>query len=62
MWRILQHSEPDDFVLATGEMHSVREFCEVAFKHVGVTIAYASRWRPGGVWGGCMLPHSGHGG
>lgn len=31
MWRILQHDRPDDFVLATGEMHSVREFCEEAF-------------------------------
>ncbi len=31
MWRILQHDKPDDFVLATGEMHSVRDFLEVAF-------------------------------
>ena len=31
MWRILQHDRPDDFVLATGEMHSVKEFCEEAF-------------------------------
>ena len=31
MWRILQHDSPDDFVLATGEMHSVREFVEAAF-------------------------------
>ena len=31
MWRILQHDEPDDFCLATGEMHSVREFVELAF-------------------------------
>jgi GDPmannose 4,6-dehydratase len=31
MWRILQHSEPDDFVIATGETHSVREFCQLAF-------------------------------
>ena len=31
MWRILQHDSPDDFILATGEMHSVREFVEVAF-------------------------------
>ncbi len=34
MWRILQHDRPDDFVLATGEMHSVREFCEEAFSLV----------------------------
>ncbi len=36
MWRILQHDQPDDFVLATGEAHSVRELCEVAFSHVGL--------------------------
>ena len=34
MWRILQHDKPDDFVLATGEMHSVREFLDVAFSSV----------------------------
>jgi GDPmannose 4,6-dehydratase len=31
MWLMLQHSEPDDYVIATGETHSVREFCELAF-------------------------------
>src|SRR5215813_12675232 len=36
MWLILQQSEPDDFVIATGEAHSVREFLEVAFRHVGL--------------------------
>jgi GDPmannose 4,6-dehydratase len=36
MWRMLQHDTPDDFVLATGEAHSVREFCEAAFGHVGL--------------------------
>jgi GDPmannose 4,6-dehydratase len=36
MWRMLQHDEPDDFVLATGETHSVREFIEVAFAHVAL--------------------------
>ena len=48
MWRILQQPEPDDFVIATGEMHTVREFCEVAFglvdldweKYVRVDEAY----------------------
>ena len=35
MWRILQHDEPDDFVLATGETHSVREFVEVTAEHLG---------------------------
>lgn len=34
MWLILQQDEPDDFVIATGETHTVREFCEVAFGHV----------------------------
>lgn len=36
MWRILQHDTPDDFVIATGEAHSVREFCDVAFARVGL--------------------------
>jgi GDPmannose 4,6-dehydratase len=38
MWRILQHHEPDDFVLATGEMHSVRAFCNAAFRATGITL------------------------
>ena len=36
MWRILQHDKPDDFVIATGEMHSVREFLAEAFSYVGL--------------------------
>ena len=36
MWRMLQQPEGDDYVLATNETHSVREFCEVAFAHVGL--------------------------
>jgi GDPmannose 4,6-dehydratase len=36
MWLMLQQDEPDDFVVATGETHSVREFMELAFKHVGL--------------------------
>ncbi len=36
MWRILQHDGPDDFVLATGEMHSVKEFLEIAFAQAGL--------------------------
>jgi GDPmannose 4,6-dehydratase len=36
MWRMLQHDEADDFVIATGEAHSVREFAEVAFKAVNL--------------------------
>ena len=38
MWLILQNDVPDDFVIATGEMHTVREFCELAFKEVGITL------------------------
>jgi GDPmannose 4,6-dehydratase len=40
MWRIVQQDEPDDFVLATGEAHSVREFVEKAFTCVGRTIVW----------------------
>jgi GDPmannose 4,6-dehydratase len=40
MWLMLQQEKPDDFVLATGETHSVREFVERAFTHVGRTIAW----------------------
>lgn len=36
MWRMLQHEEPDDFVIATGEQHSVREYAELAFARVGL--------------------------
>lgn len=36
MWRMLQQEQPDDFVIGTGEMHTVREFVEVAFAHVGL--------------------------
>ena len=45
MWLILQNEEPDDFVIATGEMHTVREFCELAFKEVGINI----RWEGEGI-------------
>src|SRR6266699_927675 len=45
MWMMLQQAEPDDYVLATGEAHSVREFVEKAFAHVGKTIV----WRGSGV-------------
>ena len=45
MWLILQQDEPDDYVLATGESHSVREFVEKAFAHIGRTIV----WRGTGV-------------
>ena len=45
MWLILQNDKPDDFVIATGEMHTVREFCELAFKEVGIDI----RWEGKGI-------------
>ena len=40
MWLILQNDRPDDFVIATGEQHSVREFCQLAFRRVGIEL----RW------------------
>ncbi len=40
MWRIVQHDEPDDFVLATGETHTVRSFVDAAFKEVGIDIEW----------------------
>jgi GDPmannose 4,6-dehydratase len=36
MWLALQHPTPDDYIIATGETHSVRELCEIAFSHVGL--------------------------
>jgi GDPmannose 4,6-dehydratase len=42
MWRILQHNSADDFVLGTGEMHTVRDFVEAAFTHIGRTIDWQS--------------------
>jgi GDPmannose 4,6-dehydratase len=43
MWRILQQDTPDDYVLATGEVHTVREFVECAFDVVGRTIVWEGR-------------------
>lgn len=40
MWLMLQHKTPEDFVIATGETHAVREFVTVAFKEVGIEIAW----------------------
>jgi len=45
MWKILQQEKPDDFVIATGEQHSVREFTEKAFSANGITL----RWEGSGV-------------
>ncbi len=45
MWLMMQQEEPDDFVLATGETTSVRDFCEMAFKHAGIDL----EWKGEGV-------------
>ncbi len=45
MWRILQQDEPEDFVVATGKIHTVRQVCEMAFGHTGVDL----RWEGEGV-------------
>ncbi len=45
MWLIMQQPEPEDFVIATGEMHTVREFCTLAFQEAGINI----RWEGEGV-------------
>jgi len=45
MWLALQQDEPDDYVVATGEQHSVREFCQLAFAEAGIDIS----WRGQGV-------------
>ena len=43
MWRILQKDKPDDYVIATGEDHSVREFVECAFREIGVEIEWKGK-------------------
>ncbi|MDR0828765.1 MAG: GDP-mannose 4,6-dehydratase, partial [Prevotellaceae bacterium] len=45
MWLILQHPTPEDFVIATGEYHTVREFCDLAFREAGIEL----RWEGSGV-------------
>lgn len=45
MWLILQHETPEDFVIATGEMHTVREFCTLAFHYLGIEL----KWEGSGV-------------
>jgi GDPmannose 4,6-dehydratase len=45
MWMILQHHQPDDFVIATGKMYTVREFCTLAFKRAGIEL----EWKGTGV-------------
>ena len=43
MWRVLQQDEGDDYVLATGETHTVREFVELAFKEIGIMIEWSGQ-------------------
>ena len=45
MWMMLQYDKPEDFVIATGEMHSVREFCTLAFEEAGINL----RWEGEGI-------------
>jgi GDPmannose 4,6-dehydratase len=40
MWRMVQQDEPDDYVLATGETHTIREFCELAFGEIGISLQW----------------------
>jgi GDPmannose 4,6-dehydratase len=40
MWLMLQHDTPEDFVIATGEQYSVRDFCNLAFKHAGIELIW----------------------
>lgn len=45
MWLMLQHDEPEDFVIATGQMHSVKEFCTLAFAEAGIDL----QWKGEGI-------------
>lgn len=43
MWIMLQQEKPDDYVIASGEAHSVREFCELAFKYAGINLVWKGK-------------------
>jgi GDPmannose 4,6-dehydratase len=43
MWLMLQQDKPDDYVVATGESHSIREFVEAAFKEIDITIVWSGK-------------------
>lgn len=43
MWLIMQHKEPDDFVIATGVQHTVREFTTLAFHHIGIELEWKGK-------------------
>ena len=45
MWLILQNENQEDFVIATGEQHSVREFCQLAFRYAGIELCFEVRGR-----------------
>jgi GDPmannose 4,6-dehydratase len=46
MWLVMQQPQPDDYVVATGHMHSIRDLCEVAFSHVGLDYRYYVKSSP----------------
>ncbi|NMC60037.1 MAG: GDP-mannose 4,6-dehydratase, partial [Candidatus Methanofastidiosa archaeon] len=51
MWRMLQHDKPEDFVLATGETHSIRELIEETGRMLGMTIAWRGKGlQETGIW------------
>ncbi len=43
MWKILQHDQAEDFVLATGKSFTVRDFCEIAFKEIGISLTWSGK-------------------
>jgi GDPmannose 4,6-dehydratase len=43
MWLMMQQDQPDDFVLATGQTHTVRKMCDLAFKHAGIELAWEGK-------------------
>jgi GDPmannose 4,6-dehydratase len=45
MWLMLQQKEPDDYVIATGEQHSVREFVEAVFREIGIKLEWKGKGR-----------------
>ena len=49
MWLILQNNKPEDFVIATGKQHTVREFATLAFHYVGIELEWRRGYAPGGI-------------
>ena len=61
MWRILQHPEPDDFVIATGETHSLEDFVRITFEQLGLdwkehVVSDATLFRPSDIERSCGNP------